>query len=140
MEGLGNDFILIDNIEYSIDKKGDDDVEDDKWEKTLPKPLLTPHCAQTLCSRRFGIGADGVVFVLPGTKGCMYSMRIYNADGSEPEMCGNAIRCVTKFVYNKEKEEKDVGDIKKMGTVRYSFNTSTYFFYFLLQLLFFLHT
>ena len=72
--GLGNDFILIDNR---------DSVE----------PLITPEQAIKLCDRHFGIGADGVIFALPGQKGADYTMRIFNNDGSEPEMCGNGIRC-----------------------------------------------
>ena len=52
-----------------------------------------------LCDRNFGIGADGVIFALPAVNaGSDYSMRIYNNDGSEPEMCGNGIRCLARFV------------------------------------------
>ncbi|MCL6436188.1 MAG: diaminopimelate epimerase [Leptolyngbyaceae cyanobacterium HOT.MB2.61] len=77
--GLGNDFILIDNRESA-------------------EPLLTPEQAIRWCDRHFGIGADGVIFALPGQKGADYTMRIYNSDGSEPEMCGNGIRCFARFV------------------------------------------
>lgn len=51
-----------------------------------------------LCDRNFGVGADGVIFVLPGINGADYTMRIFNSDGSEPEMCGNGVRCFAKFV------------------------------------------
>lgn len=78
-QGLGNDFIMIDNR---------DRVE----------PLLTPAQAATLCDRHFGIGADGVIFVLPGQGDTDYTMRIFNSDGSEPEMCGNGIRCFAKYI------------------------------------------
>lgn len=77
--GLGNDFILIDN-------------------RATPDPCLTPEQARFLCDRHFGVGADGVIFALPGQGGTDYSMRIFNADGSEPEMCGNGIRCLAKFI------------------------------------------
>jgi diaminopimelate epimerase len=77
--GLGNDFILIDN-------------------RHSPQPVLTPEQAITWCDRHFGIGADGVIFALPGQNGTDYSMRIFNSDGSEPEMCGNGIRCMAAFV------------------------------------------
>lgn len=77
--GLGNDFILIDN-------------------RATPDPCLTPEQARFLCDRHFGVGADGVIFALPGRGGTDYSMRIFNADGSEPEMCGNGIRCLAKFI------------------------------------------
>ena len=77
--GLGNDFILVDNRHQS-------------------EPVLTPEQAVTWCDRHFGIGADGVIFALPGQGGTDYTMRIYNSDGSEPEMCGNGIRCMAKFL------------------------------------------
>jgi diaminopimelate epimerase len=81
--GLGNDFILVDNRHSS-------------------KPVLTPEQAVVLCDRHFGIGADGVIFALPGQNGTDYTMRIFNSDGSEPEMCGNGIRCLAKFIADLE--------------------------------------
>lgn len=77
--GLGNDFILIDNRQQA-------------------SPLLTPTQAIKLCDRNFGIGGDGVIFALPGQQGADYTMRIFNSDGSEPEMCGNGIRCMAKYL------------------------------------------
>ena len=82
-QGLGNDFILIDN-RHSAD------------------PLITPKQAIAMCDRHFGIGADGVIFALPGKEATEYTMRIYNSDGSEPEMCGNGIRCLAKFIADLE--------------------------------------
>ncbi|MEH2034602.1 MAG: diaminopimelate epimerase [Nostoc sp.] len=81
--GLGNDFILIDNRSSSL-------------------PVLTPEQAIKLCDRHFGIGADGVIFALPGENGTDYTMRIFNSDGSEPEMCGNGIRCLAGFLADLE--------------------------------------
>ena len=78
-QGLGNDFILIDN-------------------RHTDKPIVTPEQAIAMCDRHFGIGGDGVIFVLPGKANTDYTMRIYNSDGSEPEMCGNGIRCFAKFI------------------------------------------
>lgn len=78
-QGLGNDFILIDNRHQS-------------------QPYLTPEQAVKVCDRHFGVGADGVIFVLPGQQGADYTMRIFNSDGSEPEMCGNGIRCLAQFI------------------------------------------
>ncbi len=78
--GLGNDFILIDNRQSS-------------------EPILTDVQAVQLCDRHFGIGADGVIFALPATSpDADYKMRIFNSDGSEPEMCGNGIRCLARFL------------------------------------------
>jgi diaminopimelate epimerase len=77
--GLGNDFILIDN-------------------RVSSTPILKPEQAVAMCDRHFGIGADGVIFALPGQNGTDYTMRIFNSDGSEPEMCGNGIRCLAVFL------------------------------------------
>jgi diaminopimelate epimerase len=85
-QGLGNDFILVDN-------------------RASNEPLITPEQAEKLCDRHFGIGADGVIFALPGQNGTDYSMRIYNSDGSEPEMCGNGIRCMARFIADLEGDQ-----------------------------------
>ncbi|MDO7905257.1 diaminopimelate epimerase [Paenibacillus sp. JX-17] len=79
MQGLGNDFIVV----YG--------------EQQLPADASA--LARRLCDRHFGIGADGLVFILPSDKGDV-QMRIINSDGSESEQCGNAIRCVAKYVYD----------------------------------------
>jgi diaminopimelate epimerase len=84
--GLGNDFILVDN-------------------RNQVNPLLTPQQAIAWCDRHFGMGADGVIFALPGQNGTDYTMRIFNSDGSEPEMCGNGIRCMAKFLQALETED-----------------------------------
>ncbi|MEK4294993.1 diaminopimelate epimerase [Paenibacillus sp. FSL R5-0914] len=79
MHGLGNDFIVV------------------FGEQELPSNAAD--LAVTLCNRYFGIGADGLVFILPSERGD-FMMRIMNSDGSEAEQCGNAIRCVSKYVYD----------------------------------------
>jgi len=84
--GLGNDFILLDNRQQA-------------------EPLISPEKAVEWCDRHFGIGADGVIFALPGEDGTDYTMRIFNSDGSEPEMCGNGIRCLARFLANLETAE-----------------------------------
>jgi len=81
--GLGNDFILVDNRQQL-------------------EPLITPEQAILWCDRHFGIGADGVIFALPGQADTDYTMRIFNSDGSEPEMCGNGIRCLARFITDLE--------------------------------------
>lgn len=50
------------------------------------EPKVTPEQAIKLCDRNFGVGADGVIFAMPGTNGTDYTMRIFNSDGSEPEV------------------------------------------------------
>ena len=80
--GLGNDFILIDN-------------------RHSAEPILTPEQSVKWCDRNFGIGADGVIFLLgveDSADHAQHRMRIFNSDGSEPEMCGNGIRCLAKFM------------------------------------------
>lgn len=79
MQGLGNDFIIINCL-----------VE------TLPEDYRG--LATRLCDRHFGIGADGLVLILPSDCADI-RMRIFNPDGSEPEMCGNAIRCFARYIY-----------------------------------------
>jgi diaminopimelate epimerase len=81
MHGLGNDFIVVSE------------------EKELPSNA--PQLAQDLCNRFFGIGADGLVYILPSDQ-ADFRMRIINSDGSEAEQCGNAIRCVAKYVYDRK--------------------------------------
>jgi diaminopimelate epimerase len=76
-EGLGNDFIVV-------------EAADEGW--------VSPEKARGLCDRHFGIGADGVLLVLPPRDGSDARMRVINADGSVPENCGNGIRCVALHV------------------------------------------
>ncbi|CAI5467287.1 unnamed protein product [Closterium sp. Yama58-4] len=78
-QGIGNDFILVDNRHSS-------------------EPVVSQEQAARLCDRNFGVGGDGVIFLLPGQAGADFTMRIFNSDGSEPEMCGNGIRCLAKFI------------------------------------------
>ncbi|MBV8223360.1 MAG: diaminopimelate epimerase [Candidatus Eremiobacteraeota bacterium] len=78
-QGTGNDFMLF----------------DDRAGSGLPYPAL----ARNLCDRRFGVGADGLlVLSVAGDATADLRMRIFNADGSEAEMCGNGIRCVSHYV------------------------------------------
>jgi diaminopimelate epimerase len=81
MQGLGNNFILIDCLNKLLDDKS-----------------FLSYFAKKLCNRNFGIGADGLILILPSSKADL-RMRIFNFDGSEAEMCGNGIRCFAKYVY-----------------------------------------
>ena len=100
--GIGNDFVLLDG------SKGDLTID--------------PGMCRRYCDRHFGIGADGVLYIMPG-ENTDITMRIINADGSEAEMCGNGIRCVAKHAYDfgiVKKEEFSIhtlaGDLKaKLG-------------------------
>jgi diaminopimelate epimerase len=78
VQGLGNDFVIVNGAEVKIDDYAT--------------------AAVKICDRHFGIGADGLVIVLPAEK-ADFRMRIFNSDGSEAEMCGNVTRCFAKYVY-----------------------------------------
>jgi diaminopimelate epimerase len=80
MHGLGNDFILIDNRNAIVNEKE------------------APSLARKLCERRLSIGADGLL-LLSNSSVADIKMQIFNADGSEAEMCGNGIRCFAKYCY-----------------------------------------
>jgi diaminopimelate epimerase len=88
VQGLGNDFVVV-------DLRGDHAAS-----KTGPSPQ-DPAVVRAICDRHFGVGADGVLAILPGVKGDA-RMRVLNADGSEAEMCGNGIRCVAKLLYESD--------------------------------------
>ncbi|MHA2430228.1 MAG: diaminopimelate epimerase [Promethearchaeota archaeon] len=81
--GLGNDYVVINNLKWKIpdDKKAD-----------LAKLLCQPH---------FSVGADGLLFVCDSEKADI-RMRMFNPDGSEAEMCGNGIRCFSKYIYEND--------------------------------------
>ena len=80
MHGLGNDYIYLNGLEG------------------IPEDL--PGLAVRLSDRHFGVGGDGLICIRPG-RGGDFSMEMYNADGSRGAMCGNGIRCVGKYVYDK---------------------------------------
>ena len=82
-QGLGNDFLMLDGRQ-----SGETDFLFG----------LTPELVVQLCDRRFGVGGDGVILALPPNAGGELRMRIFNADGTEPEMCGNGIRCLARFL------------------------------------------
>lgn len=88
MTAAGNDFIFIDNYNYNFF-------------------LSFSKLARSVCSRRTSVGADGLV-VLERSKRCDAKMRIFNSDGSEAEMCGNAIRCFGIFAYSNGIRKKDI--------------------------------
>jgi len=85
MQGIGNDFIIVEAEEISKTKYDYSDL------------------AIMMCDRKYGIGGDGLIIVNPAeiTSDCDVSWRIFNSDGTEPQMCGNGIRCFAKYVYKK---------------------------------------
>ena len=89
MEGCGNDYIYINGFEEEV-----------KYPDML---------AVAMSERHFGVGADGLVLILP-SEVADFRMRMFNMDGSEGEMCGNAVRCIGKYVYD-HKERHYIGNI-----------------------------
>ena len=89
-QGLGNDFVLLEGRGGQLPL-------------TITEP--DPHWVRQLCDRRFGIGGDGLILALPPQHGEELRMRIFNADGSEAEMCGNGIRCLARFLADSDGDQ-----------------------------------
>ena len=90
MHGLGNDYVYINGFTEHIPSE------------------RKPEIIRKMSYRHFGIGSDGVIFINPSDK-ADFEMEMWNADGTRAEMCGNGIRCVAKFVY--DKGMTDISDI-----------------------------
>lgn len=86
LHGLGNDYQFIDTARFPIAE---------------PEAL-----SRSMSHRHLGAGSDGIILVMPGTNGADFVMRIFNADGSEAETCGNGIRCFAKYVYERGMTDK----------------------------------
>jgi diaminopimelate epimerase len=80
MHGCGNDYVVVDGFHHEVGDPG--------------------ALARRAADRRFGVGSDGLLVALPSTKGD-FRMRMFNVDGSESEMCGNGLRCLTRFVWER---------------------------------------
>lgn len=100
MHGIGNDFILIDCIEQACPADRKD---------------LTA-LSERLCHRKFGIGADQILLLYPSSI-ADFKVRIFNADGSEVEMCGNGIRCLAKYIWDSNLSGKTVLDIETLAGI-----------------------
>lgn len=100
MHGCGNDYIYINGFEEQI------------------APEAKPEMVRRLSDRHFGIGGDGVIFINPA-KEADFEMEMYNADGSRGEMCGNGIRCVGKYVYDKGLTDARKISVISAGQVKY---------------------
>ncbi len=100
MHGCGNDYVYINGFTEKI-------ASEDK-----------PEMVRFMSDRHFGIGGDGVIFINPSEE-ADFEMEMYNADGSRSEMCGNGIRCVAKFVYDKGLTKNKKITIISAGQVKY---------------------
>ena len=100
MHGCGNDYIYINGAECKIPAQEKSEL------------------VQKLSDRHFGIGDDGVIFINPSAE-ADFEMEMYNADGSRAEMCGNGIRCVAKYVYDKGLTDRTQLSIVSAGKIKY---------------------
>lgn len=97
MQGLGNDYVYVNGFSQSVNDPSD--------------------LARRVSDRHFGIGSDGLVLILPSRTQDV-RMRMFNADGSEAEMCGNAIRCVGKYVHDHGISNKDMLRVETAAGVK----------------------
>ncbi len=97
MHGCGNDYIYVDGSKEKTEDKGE--------------------LAKKISDRHFGIGSDGVIFINPSSD-ADFEMQMFNADGSEGEMCGNGIRCVGKYVYDKGLIKSDTVSISTKAGIK----------------------
>lgn len=98
MQGLGNDYVYMDAINQNIENISE--------------------LARKVSDRHFGIGSDGLILICKSEK-ADFKMRMFNSDGSEAEMCGNGIRCVGKFVYDKGLTNKTRLSIETLAGIKY---------------------
>lgn len=102
MQGCGNDYVYIDGGRFSIPMEQKSEIV--RW----------------LSNRNFGIGSDGVIFINPVVDGSAdFEMEMWNADGTRSEMCGNGIRCVGKYVYDKGLTDKERVAVVSAGQIKY---------------------
>lgn len=97
MHGLGNDYVYMDAINQKIEKRSE--------------------LAKFVSDRHLGIGSDGLILICPSEK-ADFRMQMFNQDGSEAEMCGNGIRCVGKFVYDKGLTNKEKITVETLAGIK----------------------
>ncbi|MBL8023137.1 MAG: diaminopimelate epimerase [Elusimicrobia bacterium] len=97
MEGTGNDFVLLDAVRHPV--------------------RVTAALARRLCDRRFGVGADQVLVLAPSRE-ADFKMLIFNADGSQVEMCGNGIRCLARYAFERGHTRKRKLNVETLAGIR----------------------
>ena len=100
MQGAGNDYVYINGFTEKIDQEA------------------KPDWVRRVSDRHFGIGSDGAIFINPSDV-ADFEMEMYNADGTRSEMCGNGIRCVGKYVYDKGLTDKEQFTVVSAGKIKY---------------------
>lgn len=96
MHGIGNDFILIDCRQIELDNLSE--------------------LSKKLCHRRYGVGADQLLLLYHSSI-ADFKMRIFNADGGEVEMCGNGIRCLAKYIWDRNLSDENILDIETLAGI-----------------------
>ena len=109
MHGLGNDYIYIDCMDGSFGGADSSIIGDDARLAEISRKLSDRHC---------GIGGDGIIMILPSDSSD-FRMRMFNADGSEARMCGNASRCIGKYVYDNGYTQKCDITLETLSGVKY---------------------
>jgi len=99
MHGIGNDFVVVDCM------------------SDAPPEADLPELSKRINDRKFGVGSDGLILVLP-SRVADFRMRMFNPDGSEAEMCGNGTRCVARFVYDRRLTTENVVRLETLAGVR----------------------
>src|SRR5574344_191540 len=99
MQGLGNDFIILD---FEIYKKLGNLVDD---------------FVKKICERRFGVGADGVIFINFMPKNADIGWFFYNNDGTKAQMCGNGMRCFSKYIYDNKLFDKKIFKVETLADI-----------------------
>ncbi len=100
MQGCGNDYVYVNGASENIPRE------------------KKPEVVRFLSNRNFGVGGDGVIFINPSRE-ADFEMEMYNADGSRAQMCGNGIRCVAKYVYDKGLTDSEQITVVSGGSVKY---------------------
>ncbi len=98
MQGLGNDYVYVNCFQEKVDNPSE--------------------VAKVVSDRHFGIGSDGLILICPSKK-ADFEMKMYNADGSRGEMCGNGIRCVAKYVYDYGLTDKTGITVETLGGIKH---------------------
>lgn len=106
MHGTGNDFVVVDGESFGRDPK------------SLPiGEEQLPALSRGFCDRHFGVGADGLILVLP-SRVANWRMRMINPDGSEAEMCGNGIRVFAKYLFDRKMHQDVVMTVETLGGIK----------------------
>ena len=132
MQGAGNDYVYVDCTkgsraiqipEAKSGEKGSMEIDFPDTETAVAdfvngNPELISGLIRFVSDRHFGVGSDGMVFIMPSEESD-FRMRMFNSDGSEAEMCGNATRCVGKFVYDNGLTDKKEVSLETKAGVKY---------------------